>query len=210
MANRVNELSEETIDEWVIFFVEKEKQEKLKRPKDFKVYQKDKDKGKGKVGGIPNIKVTDNLPPPSITLSIQIDATTDTKAMETRHEDTNPESKIMYTMNIDTQKVNIVVDKETTDEKKYVATKPPTENVEVETHGEQIVKHIQIGMVTDTIDANIEKPTDGILTVENTKKPTESLVVDSVEVHTKKSTVDTTKKPSKKPTVESTMKPTEK
>lgn len=52
--------------------------------------------------------------------------------METPQEDTNPESEILYTMNIDTQEVNIVVDKETTeDKKKDVATKSPTADVEI-------------------------------------------------------------------------------
>lgn len=96
--------------------MEKEKQEELKRPKAFKVYQKDKDKGKGKIGGLPNIKVIDNLPPPIFTPPIQIDATLAIEDVETPHEDTNPKLEILYTMNIDTQEVNIVVDKETTGE----------------------------------------------------------------------------------------------
>lgn len=57
MVGRVNEIAEETIDKWDIFFVKKEKQEELNRPKKtFKVYQKDKDKGKGKIGGISTLR----------------------------------------------------------------------------------------------------------------------------------------------------------
>lgn len=141
MVGKVNEISKETAGKWDIFFVEKEKQEELKRPKIFKVYQKDKDKGKGKVGRLPNIKVTDNLPPPLVTPSVLTNNTPATENVETPHEDTNRESEILYTMNIDTQEVNIVVDKESTEEKKKdVATEQPTdnvgtqaENVEVET-----------------------------------------------------------------------------
>lgn len=68
MVGRVNEIVEETTDKWDIFFVEKEKQEELRRPKKtFKVYQKDRDKEKGKVGSLPNIKVTEKLPPSLVT-----------------------------------------------------------------------------------------------------------------------------------------------
>lgn len=62
MAGRVKE----TVDKWDIFFVEKKKQEERSRPKTkktFKVYQKDK--GKGKIGGVPSIKITNNIPPPT-------------------------------------------------------------------------------------------------------------------------------------------------
>lgn len=41
--------------------------------------------------------------------------------MDTPHEDTNFDSEVLYTMNIDTHEVNIVVDKESTD-KRDVAT----------------------------------------------------------------------------------------
>lgn len=44
--------------------------------------------------------------------------------MDIPHEDTNPDSEVLYTVNIDTQKVNIVVDKESTS-KIDVATRPP-------------------------------------------------------------------------------------
>lgn len=63
MAGRVTEVTEEIEDGWDIFLVDKEKQEEYRNPKPIKVYQKDSDKGKGKVGGPPSIKVKDNLPP---------------------------------------------------------------------------------------------------------------------------------------------------
>lgn len=44
--------------------------------------------------------------------------------MDIPHGDTNPDSEVLYTMNIDTQKVFIVVDKESTG-KTDVATGPP-------------------------------------------------------------------------------------
>lgn len=87
----------------------------MNRPKKtFKVYQKDIDKGKGKVGGLPNIKVTDNLPPPLVTTPTNTKDIPTTKNIDMPHEETNPESKILFTMNIDTQEVNIVVDKDST------------------------------------------------------------------------------------------------
>lgn len=62
------------------------------------------------------MKVTDNLSPPaSDTPSIEtVDTppvTNNIESMETTHEDTNPNSEVLYTMNIDTQEVNIVVDR---------------------------------------------------------------------------------------------------
>lgn len=127
--------------------------------------------------------------------------------METPQEDTNPESKILYTMNIDSQEVNIVVDKETTeDKKKDMATKSPTVDVEIG--------------VSDTVNISIEKPTQIEKSVEDTTgKPSEALVdkiekkskkpaVDSVEVNTEKPAVHT-ETSSKKLAVESTEKPSE-
>lgn len=81
MAGRVNEITKETTYKWDIFFVEKEKQEELNRTKTFKVYQKNKDKGKGKVGELPNIKVIDNLPPPPITPLVETVDTSTTEDM---------------------------------------------------------------------------------------------------------------------------------
>lgn len=200
----MNEITEETIDQWDIFFVEKEKQEELKRPKTVRVYQKYKDKGKDKVGGPPNLKIMDNLPPShSDTPPVEtIDTQPLTESMETPHEDTNPESEILYTMNIVTQEVNIVVNKETTeDKKKYVATEPPTIDVEirVETQTKQSVDSLSTRMVVDTKPTELEQQTN---------KPVEKLVVDSVEVHTEKPIVNI-ETSLEKPTVETTMKPTE-
>lgn len=122
MAGWVNEIVEETTNKWDVFFVEKEKHEELNRPKKtFKVYQKDRDKGKGKVGVLPNIKVTDNLPPPLVTSLVQTNNTPATEDVDTTHEDTNPKSEILFTMNIDTQEVNIVVDKDSTEAKNNVS-----------------------------------------------------------------------------------------
>lgn len=90
------------------------------------------DKGKGKVGSPPSLKITDNLPPPlsDTPLTHTVDNQPTIKSMETPLEDTNPESHILYTMNIDTQEVSIVVDKETTkDKKEDVATEPPATDV---------------------------------------------------------------------------------
>lgn len=209
MARRVNEIIEETVDQWDIFFVEKEKQEELLRPKTIRVYQKDRDKGKGKVGGPPSLKITDNLPPPPSDTPPE--ETTDnqmaTESMETPQEDTNPESKILYTMNIDTQEVNVVVDKETTkDIKEDVTTESPIADVEVE--------------VNDKVNISIEKPTQTEQLAEDTtgktleepivktKKQSGEPVMDSAKVQTEKSEVHT-ETTSEKLVVESSKKPSE-
>lgn len=193
MADRVNEMTEETTDKWDIFFVEKEKQEELKQPKTFKVYQKEKGKGKGKAGGPLSIKVTsDTLP----VVNIDTPPTTNNvESMETTHEDTNPDLEVLYTINIDTQEVNIMVDKEST-EKRDVATEPLVENIVVETHVEDTVGNIEIGIKTHTEQSTDPLDTRKIVTTDvHTKKPTEQLaidksveisVVENSEVHTKK------------------------
>lgn len=223
----MNEITKETSDKWDIFFVEKEKKEELKRPKAFRVYQKDKDKGKGKVGGPPSIKVTDNLPPPpsdappveTIGTPPVID---NVESMQTTHEDINPDLEVLYTMNIDTQEVNIVVDKETT-EKKDVATEPLVENIVVETYIEDRFENVEIGIEThteqsndpldtrkiDTTDLHTEKPIElEKLATDNTVKSIEIPTVDSSEVHIEKP-IENTETSSKKPIEDSTEKHTE-
>lgn len=134
-AGRVNEVTEEIENGWDIFLVEKEKQKEYRNPKPIKVYQKDKDKGKGKVGGPPSIKIKDNLsPPPLITplVTTTKDQPTD-ESMHVPQEDTNPNPEVLYTVDVDTQKVNIVIDKDTTG-KTDMASEPPvadnTDNTE--------------------------------------------------------------------------------
>lgn len=120
--------------------------------------------------------------------------------METPHEDMNLDFEVLYTMNIDTQEVNIVVDKESI-EKTDVATEPPTRNVGVE--------NIRIGEQQKTEGSN-EPPDTGkaettdVHTVASTEAPTTtktnkpigSPIVDSTEVNKEKSAVDTTMKSS--------------
>lgn len=192
MAGRVNEILEETADKWDIFFVEKEKQD-LKRPNTFKVYQKEKDKGKGKLSGPPSIKVIDNLPSPSSNTPPE------TESMETTHEDTNPDSEVLYIMNIDTQEVNIVVDKESS-EKRDVATEPPVEDTSVETNVKDTVGDIEIGSEQQTKettdigkadrtsvhnDVSTEQPTTN-----SNEKSVETLTIDISGVSTEKSVVN--------------------
>lgn len=160
--------------------------------KNFNIYQKDRDKEKCKVGGLPNIKVTDNLPPPLVT--------TPTpriyrllKNVDTTHEDTNPESEILFTMNIDTQEVNIIVDKDITKIKNNIANneniaEQPIENIEVGIQieqAEQIVhteKPLDNGINTGSVDAGIVKLTKiEILTIDNIEVPTEKLT--DIQVH---------------------------
>lgn len=184
IAGRMNEILEEVADQWDIFFVEKEKEEELKRPKTIRVYQKDRDKGKGKEGGPLNLKITDNLPPPlSDTPPVElVNKQPATESMEAPLEDTNLESEVLYTMNIDTQEVNIMVDKETTeDKKKDVATEPLALDVEVG--------------VSETINISTKKPTDTEKPAEDTtEKPYEALVNETEkqsEVNTEKPKVHT-------------------
>lgn len=81
MAGKVKEIGDEMTDKWDIFFVEKEKKEEKNRQKIdkyfTKVYQKS-DKGKNKVGGIPDLTIKDNLPPlaedtPPVVAEKQVD-----------------------------------------------------------------------------------------------------------------------------------------
>lgn len=67
MAGRVKEIANETANKWDIFFIEKEKKEERERQKMDKSFAKvyQKDKGIRKIGSIPIIKVTNNLPPPA-------------------------------------------------------------------------------------------------------------------------------------------------
>lgn len=147
MVGRVNEVTEEIENGWDIFLVEKEKQEEYRNPKPIKVYQKERDKGKGKVGGPLRIKVKDNLSPlPQITSPVK--TTEDQPADESMNiKDTNPNPEVLYTVDVDTQKINIVVDKDTTG-MTDMASKPP---------------------VTEQTDQTQEKPGDD----NNTKKQTE-------------------------------------
>lgn len=188
MAGRMNEISKEIVDKWDIFFVEKEKQEELNRPKPFKVYQKDKDKGKGQVGGPPSLKITDNLPPPRFdTPPVEtIDTQLKIESMDTPQEDTNPDFEVLYTMNIDTNEVNLVVDKEST-KKKDVATKPMTRNIGIE--------NIGIGEKQQTEGSNDPPDTGKAKTIDvHTVASTESPAIDITEVNKEKSTMDTTMK----------------
>lgn len=127
MVGRVKEIADETTDKWDIFFVEREKKEEKDRQKVDKYFTKvyQKEKGKGKIGSVPDIMVKDNLPPPAHdTSQITAEAPTQTdsqpgeKVEEMTRVDTNPESYILFTMNVDTQDFNIVMDKETTEVRK--------------------------------------------------------------------------------------------
>lgn len=132
MVGRVNEVAEETANTWDIFLVEKEKQEEYRNSKPIKVYQKDKDKGKRKFGGPPSIKIIDNLPPPSqdtpLVTTIE-DQSTD-ESVDISQEDTNPNSEVLNIVDVDTQKVNIVVDKDTTDKTDMASEPPVTDNTD--------------------------------------------------------------------------------
>lgn len=104
------------------------------RPKNIKVYQKDRDKGKRKVGGPPLLKITDNvLSPPVDTPPVDTtDSQLTTKSIKIPFEDTNLEFEVLYTINIDAQEVNVVVDRQTTEDKrKDVTTKSPVTAVDV-------------------------------------------------------------------------------
>lgn len=108
-------------------------------------------------------------------------------------------------VNIDTQEVNIVVDKESIEEKKNdVASEQPADNIEIgiqEEQTEHTIDPLVSGMVTNnTIDASIEKPIKSeIPTMENKEKPTKSPIVDNAKKQTEKPTVDNTEKQSEIP-----------
>lgn len=86
------------------FFVEREKKEEKERQKIDKSFAKvyRKEKGKGKIGGVPAIKVIDNIPPlaqdtPPLTSAspVHTENQPDKATDEVTHDDTNPESKIL-------------------------------------------------------------------------------------------------------------------
>lgn len=152
-----------------------------------------------------------------------IEETTDkwdnVESMETTHEDPNPDSEVLYTMNIDSQEVNIMVDKETI-EKRDVATEPPIENIAVEINVEDTVGNIEIGIKThteqstdpldtgkiDTTDVHTKKPTE--LEQPATDKSIEIPTMVNLEVHIEKP-VENTETQSEKLAMESIEKPTE-
>lgn len=131
IPGRVKEITDETIDKWDIFFVEKEKREEKDRQKidkSFtKVYQKI-DKGNSKVGTVLDIIVKDNLSPPAQdTPPVVSEAPTEMQnenekiSEEVKTNNVDSKSDILFTMNVDTQDINNVLDKEIAEEKKFEA-----------------------------------------------------------------------------------------
>lgn len=77
-------------------------------------------------------------------------------------------------MNVDTQEVNIVVDKDNIEVKNDIANsgnivEKPTKNVEVETQTEQTEQPLDSGMNTGSIDAGTEKPLEAQVYIEAEK-----------------------------------------
>lgn len=112
--------------------MDKKKKEEYRNPKPIKVYQKDKDKGKGKVGGPPSIKIKDNLsPPPLITPPVTtIEDQPIDDSMDVSQEDTNPNPEVLYIVDVDTQKVNIVIDKDATSKTDMASEPLVTNNID--------------------------------------------------------------------------------
>lgn len=168
MAGRVKEIVDETADKWDVFFVEREKKEgkdRQKMDRSFtKVYQK-VDKGKGKIGNIPDIIVKDNLPPltqdtpPIISKTpSQMDSQLGEDKLEELKED-NPAPDILFTMNVDTRDFNIVMDKETTEVKKSECIPDNTQlNTEIPAE-EEVETRTKIGHeqnISEREDSKIE------------------------------------------------------
>lgn len=122
MAGRKKEIVDETTEKWDIFFVEKEKREEKGRQKEdkpfTKVYQKG-DKGKNKVGSVPDLTIKDNLPPltqntpPATTEAqeeVQNQPIENTSEEEKAIDVVDPESNVLFTMKVDTQNINITID----------------------------------------------------------------------------------------------------
>lgn len=128
--------------------------------KPIKVYQKDKDKGKGKAGGPPSIKVKDNLLPPPPNTSPVIKNSQDQPIVENMNvEDMNPNPEVLYIVDVDTQKINIVVDKDTTG-KIDMTNKPPVTEQTDQTQDEPVDdnKEQQVDTQTETeTEKQIEK-----------------------------------------------------
>lgn len=127
-----------------------------------KVYQKT-DKGKYKIGSVPDITVKDKLPPPAKdTPTIILEAPTqmdsqpkEEKVEEVTKDDINSELDIIFTMNVDTQDFNIVMEKETTKVKKSESIPNDTQlNTEILAEAEA-----ENGIETGH-EQNIFEPTD--------------------------------------------------
>lgn len=170
MAGRVKEIANEMKDKWDIFFVAKEKKEKRINRKWMsfaKVYQKDK--CKGKIGSIPNITIKDNLPPPAqdtppITTEVlvQPNSQPEDNVEEMTQDDTNPDSNILFTMNVDTWDFNIVMDKETSEVKQTEATNIEISESPVNTIDSQNIEIPfevkEIDTILDVTQLNIKNP----------------------------------------------------
>ncbi|XP_059064685.1 uncharacterized protein LOC131856779 [Cryptomeria japonica] len=122
----------------------KEEKNRQKIEKSFtKLYQKS-DKGKNKVGGILDLTIKDNLPPPvedtppvvaekqveekeKDQVKEQVEAQVEheeEKTKEVNTENIDSESNILFTMNVDTHDINVIINKysENVEEKKTEAT----------------------------------------------------------------------------------------
>lgn len=175
LAGRVKEITYETTNKWDMFFVEREKKEEKDREKMDKSFTKlyQKDEGEGKIGSVPDIIIKDNLSPlAQDTPPIIVEASTQTKSHpdkekveEITKDDTNPESDILFTMNVDTQEFNIVLDKETTEVKKAKTTnieifESPVNTIDSQQNIEILAEVKKPETIPDDTLLNIEIPTE--------------------------------------------------
>lgn len=101
--------------------------------------------------------------------------------MQTPLEDTNPEAEILYSVNMDTQEVNVVFFRETTEDKKIdVTTESPTTDAEVELNETVNIKIEKPTQTEQLIEDTTEKPVD------TTEKTLEELAKDSIETQIEK------------------------
>ncbi|XP_059070449.1 uncharacterized protein LOC131860101 [Cryptomeria japonica] len=114
MAGRVKEIADKTTDKWDILFVEREKKEEKERQKVDKSFTKDT---------------------PSVISKAPTHVETqpeEEKVGEETKDDIDLESEIIFTMNVDTEDFNIVMDKETTEVKKSETIPDDTQlNIEI-------------------------------------------------------------------------------
>lgn len=135
------------------------------------------------------------------------------ESMETTHEDTNPDSEVLYTMNIDTQEVNIMVDKKKT-KKRDMENEPPIENIAVETNIKDTVGNFEIEAEKQTkqsTDPLVTGKTDvhpKQLATDSTNKSIEMSAIDNLEVN-RENLVENTKSQSEKLAMDSIEKQTE-
>ncbi|XP_059069861.1 uncharacterized protein LOC131859797 [Cryptomeria japonica] len=180
MPGRVKAIADETVDNWDLFFVEKEKKEEKERQKIDKSFTKAEEHAE--------IQVEEQA---TEQVETQVDHEEE-KMEEVNTENIDPKSNIMFTMNVDTQDINVVIDKSSKNIKKeteqklekpvemeleQITSKPAVDSSEAGQEKEENVKAMEakIKIITEpgtsSLDFRPTNVTDVLL--DSTRKITE-------------------------------------